>query len=200
MCDINGLMRVSCLPHFPLRVGRAHEVCGPGALFFAFVSAGISGGSVLWVREGWQGEHINPQGYAAYCDPDKVLLASGKDQTEILAVMEEALRSGAVSFVVAEIGKPLGLIAGRRLQLAAEAGKTAGLCIIPEGMGSNAAETRWHCQPVFDPSDSTLQRWKLIKNKSGTLSAWDVRWDAEARRITVVSETAQRPGSKGAPG
>ncbi|SPH16625.1 hypothetical protein DEA8626_00135 [Defluviimonas aquaemixtae] len=193
-------MQVAAPPHFPPRAGRAHEVCGAGALFFAFVAVGLSGGPVLWVREGWQADRINPLGYASYCDPDRLLLASGKDQTEVLAVTEEALRSGAVSFVVAEIGKPLSLVAGRRLQLAAEAGKAAGLCIIPEGMGSNAAETRWHCQPAFDPRDSTLQRWKLIKNKSGTLGAWDVRWDAEARRVIVVSETAQRPGSEGAPG
>jgi protein ImuA len=58
-------------------------------------------------------------------------------------------------------------------------------------MGSNAAETRWHCAPLFDPDDSTLQRWKLIKNKSGTLKAWDVRWHGETRRIIVVSEAGE---------
>ena len=68
-----------------------------------------------------------------------------------------------------------------------------GLCIVPEGTGSNAVETRWHCTSVFDPKDSTLQRWELIKNKSGTLTAWDVRWNAEARRIIVVSEARERP-------
>lgn len=132
-------------------------------------------------------------------DPGKLLLASARDQTGVLAVAEEALRSAAVSLVVMELDKPLGLTAGRRLQLAAEAGKTTGLCIIPEGSGSNAAETRWHCTPVFDPDDSTLQRWQLTKNKSGTLGDWDVRWDAETRRIIMVSEAGKRPGSQGTP-
>ena len=90
------------------------------------------------------------------------------------------------------------------MQLAAQAGHTTGLCLIPEGMGSNAAETRWHCSPVFDPTggaaDSTLQCWELIKNKSGTLGAWHVRWDAAARRLYVVSPAGERPGSEGVPG
>ncbi len=72
--------------------------------------------------------------------------------------------------------------------LAARAGKATGLAIIPEGMGSNAAETRWRAVPVLDPQrpDSTLMRWEIIKNKSGTNGAWHVRWDAAARRIIVV--------------
>jgi protein ImuA len=122
-------------------------------------------------------------------------LANVADHIDMLAVAEEALRSGSVSLVVMELSKPLGLTAGRRLQLAAEAGKSTALSIIPEGMGSNAAETRWQCAPVFDVRDSTLQHWKLIKNKSGTLGSWDVRWDAQARHINVVSEVAQREGS-----
>jgi len=63
-------------------------------------------------------------------------------------------------------------------------------------MGSNAAETRWQAAPLFDPeeaADSTLMRWLLIKNKSGTLEAWDVRWNHAARRLDVVSPTGQRP-------
>ena len=87
-----------------------------------------------------------------------------------------------------ELNAPLDLTAGRRLQLAAKTGRSLGIALIPEGMGSNAAETRWQCAPVFDPQDSTLQRWELIKNKSGTLGVWNVRWSASSRRINVVSE------------
>lgn len=186
--------------HFPPRKGRTHEVLGPGASGFAFVLGGHLGGSVLWVSEDWRTSHINPVGFSRYLDPQKLLMAKTKSQAEVLAVAEEALRSGVVPLVVMELGKPLNLTAGRRLQLAARAGKSTGLCIISEGMGSNAAETRWHCMPVFDPGDSTLQRWQIIKNKSGTLAAWDVRWNAKARRITVVSQTGQRPGAAGTAG
>lgn len=185
--------------HFPLRANRVHEVCGPSALGFAFAVAGQKDGSVLWAREAWQADQINPVGFSPYFDPHRLLIAKGKDQIEVLATAEEALRSGAVAVTVIELTNPISLTVGRRLQLAAEAGQSTGLCIVPEGMGSNAAETRWRCDPLFDAADSTLQRWEIIKNKSGTLMAWNVRWDVETRRIIVVPETGKRPVSQGAP-
>lgn len=186
--------------HFPLKKARTHEVCGPNALSFAFASAGQNGGSVMWISENWQAAQINPVGFSTYLDPQNLLMSKAADQDEALAVAEESLRSGAVSVMVIELTKPLDFTTGRRLQLAAEAGKSTGLCIIPEGMGNNAAETRWRCSSLFDPADSTLQRWEIIKNKSGTLTAWNVRWDAQTRRVIVVSEIAQREGSTRTPG
>ncbi|MGR3761746.1 ImuA family protein [Roseobacteraceae bacterium NS-SX3] len=193
-------MAFETVPHFPLRKGRAHEVSGPGAYVFAFSLAALTGGQVLLVRESWRPDQVHPPGLSGFFDPRGLLFAAAKDQTEVLAVAEDALRSGAVPLVVAELSKPLTLTTGRRLQLAASEGGAIALAVIPEGMGSNAAETRWHCAPVFDPAGSTLHCWKLIKNKSGTLGAWHVRWDAAARRIIVVSPARQRPGAEGAPG
>lgn len=174
---------------FPLRAARVHEACGPGAVSFAAVVCARAGGQLLWVRESWLPEALNPLGLSAFFDPKSLLVAQARDQADALAVTEEALRDGAVSVVVTEITRPLDLREGRRLQLAARAGDTIGLCLIPEGMGSNAAETRWHATPLLDPQaqDSTLMRWKIIKNKSGTLGAWDVRWNAASRRLDVVS-------------
>ena len=175
--------------HFPLRPARVHEVCGAGSTVFASVSVSRARAGVLWVRERWLPDQINPVGLTAFFDPADLIVAQVKNQGEGLAVMEETLRSGALPMVVTEITRPLGLTEGRRLQLAAEAGQSTGLCLIPEGMGSNAAETRWHCTPVLESSghDSTLHHWKLIKNKSGTIGAWHVRWDHAARRLALVS-------------
>lgn len=153
---------------------------------------------LLWVREGWRSEQLNPLGFGGF-DPARLIMAETRNQTETLAVAEEALRDGVIAMVVLEITAPLSLTAGRRLQLAAKAGGATGVCLIPEGMGSNAAETRWRVAPVFDPDDSTLQLWELIKNKSGTLGAWHVRWNAEARRVAVVSPAGNRPGAENAP-
>ncbi len=176
--------------YFPLKESRAHEVCGPSALSLAFASAEQAEGSVMWISENWRAEQINPSGFCAYMDPRNLLTSKVKDQNEGMAVAEESLRSGAVRITIIELTKPLSFIAGRRLQLAAERGRSTGLCIIPEGMGNNAAESRWRCAPLFDANfgggDSTLQRWEIIKNKSGTLNAWNVRWDAETRRVIVV--------------
>ena len=145
----------------------------------------------MWVRGGWDVTQINPNGFAEFIAPSKLTFCNAKDQTQTLAVAEEALRAGAVSLVVMSLNKPLGLTQGRRLQLAARDGKSTGLAIIPEGMGSNATETRWHCTPVFGSGDSTLQRWELIKNKSGTLGIWHVRWDPTSRRLIMVSPATQ---------
>lgn len=178
------------LTAYPPCSARVHEACGPLAAGFALRAAQQMGATVLWVRERWLPEHVNPSGLEGF-DPSQLLIAQTRDQADTLAVAEEALRDGAVGLVVMQITAPLSLTTGRRLQLAAQAGGTTGLCLIPEGMGSNAAETRWHCAPVFDADDSTLQCWTLIKNKSGTTGSWHVRWDAQTRRIAVVSPARQ---------
>ncbi len=176
---------------FPPRVSRCHEVCGAGGVCFAAIVCGLADNPSFWISEAWQPERLNPAGLATFCDPRKLVFAECKDHLEVLDASEEALRSGAVSVVVSQLSKPLDFRQGRRLNLAAEAGKSTGVFLIPEGMGSNAAETRWQCAPIFDPLDSTLQRWELIKNKSGTLAAWTVRWDAEKRRVIVVSQAGK---------
>jgi len=185
---------------FPLRTGRTHEVFGAGAVGFALALTGQGSGSVLWIMQGWQTRQINPVGTSAFLDPQRLLIAKTSTEAKTLAVAEEALRSAAVSLVVMELTQPLDLTPGRRLQLAAEAGRSTGLCLLPEGMGSNAAETRWLATPLFDAEDSTLQRWEIKKNKSGTLSAWDVRWDAKTRRVIVVSKAGERSGAQATAG
>lgn len=199
------------LPAFPIKRGRVHEAQGPGALGFAAISAGMVGGTALWCQESWRSEQLNPQGLSGFADPGQMLLAKAHDQAELLAIAEESLRNGAVSLVIMELSKPLNLTAGRRLQLAAKTGRSTGLCLIAEGAGSSAAESRWHCQPAydtpasdtpafdtpafdtpaFDTQDWTRNRWSLIKNKSGILGAWHVRWDWAARRLRVVSSVSE---------
>lgn len=200
---------------FPLKNGRVHEVIGHGGAVFAAIVAGIAsrGGeagkarAILWLVEDWRTEQLNPQGLAAFCDPKHMLLVRVPDHKSMQACAEEALRSGAVAAVVVEMAQPVSFTAGRRLQLAAEEGDATGILLIGDGMGTNAAESRWHCAPLFRQSsaalpvaaqssrsgDSTLQRWQIIKNKSGTLGYWDIIWDAETRRVIVVSEAGERP-------
>ncbi|MCQ0969406.1 hypothetical protein MLD63_03000 (plasmid) [Paracoccus sp. TK19116] len=182
---------------FPLRPGRVHEVGGPAAAAFAAVciGQGKDAAASLWVREGWLPDMANPAALQSYFDVSTMVMAQTGGQIDTLAVAEEALRDGAVGHVIVELTAPLSLREGRRLQLAAQAGQSTGLCLIPEGMGSNAAETRWHCTQVPDPDsppeDSTLQCWRITKNKSGTLGAWHVRWDQSARRLVVVSASGE---------
>ncbi|MEM7242095.1 MAG: hypothetical protein AAF429_07910 [Pseudomonadota bacterium] len=171
---------------------RMHEIYGASADGFVLALAGRLAGSVVWVRQNWAEGDLNPLGLSDFCDPSQILLSLVANQTDGLAIAEEALREKSVSLVVIEILQPIDLTAGRRLQLAAKAGKTTGVALIQEGMGSLSTETRWRCSPVFDAKDSTLQHWELIKNKSGTLGSWHVRWDRTARSMFVVSPPGER--------
>lgn len=181
---------------FPLRAGRVHEVCGPASTGFAAIAAAVAGVPVLWVQEAWLADMLTPAGLMPFVEPASLLLARTQNQTDTLAVAEEALKDGSLPLVVLEMTRPLNLREGRRLQLAAGAGGATGLCLIPEGMGSNAAETRWRAAPIFNAArgDSTLMRWEIIKNKSGTVGAWNVCWNAQTHRLHVVPPVGERPG------
>lgn len=176
---------------FPLKPARAHEAQGPGAPFFALAACAVQPKPCLWISERWQAESLNPHGIAPLLDPARLLLAHTPSQLESLAAAEEALRSNAFGVVVTRLSAPLTLFTGRRLSLAAQTGQTLGVFLIPEGAGSPAAETRWHCTPHFSASDSTLHHWQLIKNKSGTLTEGVTCWDEQARGISVVSEAPE---------
>jgi protein ImuA len=179
---------------FPLKPSRYLEVTGPSAHTFASVCCGNTTGVAIWFVEAWITEMVTPLGLQTHCDPHQVLIGKCSTPIDVLAATEEALRSGVVSLVIAELTKPLSLTAGRRLQLAAEAGRATGLMIVGDGMGSNATQTRWHVSPTFSPDDSTQMRWSLIKNKSGTIADWEVRWNEKTRRIFVVPQHVQRTG------
>ena len=181
---------------------RVHEVGGAAAHGFALVQAGMQAGAqagagaasgpVVYICPAHETDRLLPSGIARLLPPARLLRVQAAGEADLLWATEEALRSGAVGFVIATPQKPLSLTAGRRLQLAAEAGRSTGLLIIRDGMGSNAAQTRWHCAPEWNAQDSTLQRWSLIKNKEGTLGDWLVGWNEKARAVCVVSPVGQR--------
>lgn len=175
-----------------LRNGRVHEVCGPIAHSFAMAVCGEREGTVIWIDEMRQSEQVLPAGFMRFCNPGRMVFVQGHSHLDVLWMAEECLRSNAASVIVTRLSKPLDFTQGRRLQLAAETGKSLGLFLVPEGMGSNVAETRWLCAPCFDSNDSTLQYWKLIKNKTGTIGNWIINWDEQAHRIIVVSEAGER--------
>ena len=115
---------------FPLKSSRYHEVTGASAYSFASICCGNTAGTTIWFVEDWMPEAVNPLGLQIHCDPHQVLVGKCSNSTDVLAATEEALRSGVISLVIAELTKPLSLTAGRRLQLAAEVGGSTGLMIV----------------------------------------------------------------------
>jgi len=184
---------ISFFHEHPLKPDRVHEASGMGRECFALALASSQQKLIAWISD--DAFRLNPFQVSAFVEPERLIQMRCHHHMERLWVMEEALRSGTFGLVIANIDKSVGLTAGRRLQLAAEAGKTLGLCLIRENNGSNTAETRWLCQPCFEPhfelgnSDSTHWHWHLKKNKTGTINTWKVQWDAQARCVSVVSRT-----------
>lgn len=190
----NAVFSVNQTTPHQLRNARMHEVCGPAAFGFAAAVCAEHEGDVIWIDEVHQVEQVLPAGLKQFCNPGRVVFARARSHLDVLWMAEECLRSKAVPIVLVRLSQSLNFTQGRRLQLAAETGKSLGLLLVGEGAGSNVAETRWQCTPCFDANDSTLQHWQLIKNKSGTLRNWIVNRDEQTHRIVVVSQAGERPG------
>ena len=114
------------LPGGGLALGVLHEILGAGAdeedcAAAAGFAAGIAGrlgsGQVLWCLK--RGDLYGP-GLAEHgLDPARIVLARARRDDDILWALEEGLRSPGIAAAVGEIGR-LPMVAGRRLQLAAE--------------------------------------------------------------------------------
>lgn len=170
-----------------LRAGRVHEVCGGGRRCFAAALAGRLEGPVLWVQESRERDRLCPPGLAAFFDPSRLILIGAVGQKAVLAVLEEALRSGAVPLAVAELERSPGLTPGRRLQLAAGSGGGRGLVLVPEnGVAAGAVETRWRCLPL--PGRDAPQSWELLRDKRGRPSGWTVARGARGGWRTMAPD------------
>ena len=177
---------------FSLRPARVHEAEGRGKRAFALFQAARNPGPLFWILPAHAPELLMLRGLPREVG-ERLHIVRPVGESDLLWCVEEALRSAPVGLVVAEPDKPLSLLAGRRLQLAAEAGRTTGLVLISQNAGSNATETRWVCEPLVSTStDSTLHHWSLIKNKKGTLKSWTVNWNGASTAFHLVSEARER--------
>ena len=177
---------------FGLRPRRVHEAEGRGRRAFALFQAARHPGPLVWIVPSHAPEMPMlrglPQGVG-----ERIHLLRPVGEADLLWCAEEALRAAPVGLVIAEPERPLSLVAGRRLQLAADTGGTTGLMLIRQNAGSNAAETRWQCEPIAaTAADSTLHRWSLNKNKRGTIGSWTVNWHGASAAFDLVPAARER--------
>ena len=165
---------------------RMHEACGLGRFAFAAMRMRAGTVSIIWIVGPHSVASLCPAALSQFFDPARLVVMHPPKPKEALWCMEEALRSGP-AFVVADLATPADLTQSRRLQLAAQAGGSTGLCLVPDGAINNAAETRWRCTPLPCEQGALLHRWELIKNKRGILKSWNVGWDDVSRSVRVVS-------------
>ena len=156
---------------------RVHEACGPAKATLALAFAGCCEGAVLWIRPAWQTETLHPAGIAPWCDPTRILTLQAGQTRDILWAMEEALGSGAVTTVAAEVNEIPELTPVRRLHLAAERGalKTPkppfGILLTPGLGGAPGVESRWYMAPVFAENGPA---WHIerLRARMAPLAAW----------------------------
>lgn len=169
-----------------LASARVHEVCGAARRTFALALAGAMEGPALWIAPGWAAERLNPEGMLRLADPARFLFVNVRRAEDLLWSMEEALRSGAVPLVVADLPEAPGLTPVRRLQLAAETGAAEGACrplgllLTPEG-AAPGVETRWSLSPRH--ADTRTEGWEMRRLRARTLpeAAWNVAAGPDGR-------------------
>lgn len=179
-------------PAMTLRWGRVHEFTGPARLACVVALLAQAGYRSLWIcgRPGII-EQLNMEGMSRMGMRPPDILVRTRRPLDALWASEEALRSSGL-VVVSDLPTALDLTTSRRLQLAAEAGPSLGLVLVPDASRTSAAETRWQCTPQAPSPEqcsaqfsaplshlpenvlSTGWRWALIKNKKGTTGVWDV--------------------------
>lgn len=160
-----------------LRLDALHEVAAatPGmgddasaTLFLAGIAA-RAWGPVLWIVR--RRDLFAPGLYQAGLAPERVLYAEAADDAEVLALMEEGLRHRALGAVIGE-ARRAAMASTRRLQLAAEGGRTIALLL--------KRHAREGADPLAVPS-AAVTRWRIASAPSAPLpvagigrAQWDV--------------------------
>jgi protein ImuA len=158
-------------PEVALARARVHEATGPSRHVLALTAAAALAGPVLWLQPAWTAERLMGDGLRAFLDPGRLVFGRARTIPEILWAAEEALRTGLVPLVVAELPAPPSLTAVRRLHLAAETGAVRGrpplgLLLTPDPGGAPGIETRWHLAPAPGWAASGAPRWRLTRARA----------------------------------
>lgn len=198
-----------------LRLDALHEVTGAGSdmaddcaatLFMAGIAA-RAWGPVLWVVR--RRDLFAPGLSQAGLDHKRLLYAEAQDDAELLAVMEEGLRHRGLGAVIGE-AKRADMTATRRLQLAAEGGRTIALLQRRHARAGgdplsppSAAVTRWRIGPAPStplPVEGVGRpRWRLdlVRQKGGDSFTLEVEACDETGRCALPANVADRTAAAG---
>lgn len=194
-----------------LRIGALHEAAAVGTAWGddASVSLFLTGiaarnpGPVLWLvrRRDLFAPALSQAGLAS----ERLIYAEARDDAELLAAMEDALRHRGLAAVIGEVGKA-SLTSTRRLQLAAEGGTTLALLLRRHThagkdplASSSAAMTRWRIGPAASAhlpvAGVSRARWRvaLVRQRGGDPFELTVEACDEKGRCALAAELVDRP-------
>jgi protein ImuA len=196
-----------------LRLDAMHEVGSRGsgwgdeaaAILFAAGIAARTRGDVLWVVR--SRDLFAPGLFQAGLAPARVIYAEVTDDGELLALLEEGLRHRGLGAVVGE-ARRLHMAQARRLQLAAEGGRTVTLLLRRPGRdGSDplavpsAAVTRWrvgHAPSVPVPWGGlgrACWRVECVRQRGGDPFELVMEGSDEAGRLALPAQLVDRPAA-----
>jgi protein ImuA len=205
------------LPDGGLALGAVHEILGAGADeedgaaaagFIAGIAGRLDEGAVLWCLK--ERDLYGP-GLAEHgLDPARIAIVRAPHD-DLLWALEEGLRSPGLAAVVGEIGR-LPMVAGRRLQLAAERSGIPAFLLrrwrtgaeaAAERTRPSAAMTRWRVAPL--PSLSCNEpgigtpRWRVELLRCRGVATADLSWDLEVAdasgALRLPAELGDRPAA-----
>lgn len=193
----------------PLSEGL-EEVCAAGtrdmAGAFVFALARLPGCDhrpvLMAMSRPWRGEHGRPYGPgfggAGLEDQAQgLILAATSSEAEALWVMEQALRSGAVSAVLGAV-EGATLAQTRRLEFAARDGAAASVLLRRTQGGLTAARRRWRVTTLASfgatwneraPGGFRLEA-ELVRSRTERPGVWRLEQDDETHRLRLADRLA----------
>jgi protein ImuA len=208
------------LPGGGLPLGALHEIEGERAEWDDGATTGFclallarlerrfpTGRKILWISR--QGDLYPPALAGQGLDPGRFLLVRAKGDAEVLWAMEEGLRCRRLAAVVGEV-EGLDRLAGRRLQLAAEAsldgqGGVTAFALHRRfrppraGRAASAALSRWRVTAAAsgDQLGETFigrPRWRLdlLRCRGAAPGSWQVEWDDAACGFSLAPALRDR--------
>lgn len=174
---------------FPLGVvhefiSKQREDAAAACGFMAGLMSSMMGscGACMWISSS---RTIFPPALSLYgLKPDRIIFIDVKRERDVLWVMDEALKCGALNAVVGEVSD-LSFTASRRLQLAVEESRVTGLVLRKHcrNVVPTACVSRWRITPL--PSESIddlpgvghpVWQVELLRIRNGKPGVWKVQW------------------------
>ncbi len=207
VAEIDAALPWGGLPHTGMHEvithGQGGSALGGAAMGFSvFLLSRFlqNNGAVLWCRRGDRAhERLYGPGLAdAGLAPERLVVVKGKSNSEVLWAMEEGLRSSGLAAVLGEVER-INLTGSRRLQLASEAGASAGFLLRPpqKVLAASTVLTRWRIGAAHGSGDVPRTAWEveLLRCRyrtSGAILRWRVEEDHETGAFRVAADVCHR--------